>query len=141
MDEEKEIAPGLKLYNRPDAVKVMDFGSCGLNMVQDGKLQPEDFRHEQYLLAEENGKRILFSGCSHRGILNIMHWFQPDVFIGGFHLSKLPLDETLASFADRLNTYPTTYYTCHCTGTEQYRFMQSRMKNLHYISAGDSITL
>ena len=141
VDEEKEIAPGLKLYNRPDAVKVMDFGSCGLNMVQDGKLQPEDFRHEQYLLAEENGKRILFSGCSHRGILNIMHWFQPDVLIGGFHLSKLPLDETLASFADRLNTYPTTYYTCHCTGTEQYRFMQSRMKNLHYISAGDSITL
>jgi 7,8-dihydropterin-6-yl-methyl-4-(beta-D-ribofuranosyl)aminobenzene 5'-phosphate synthase len=70
-----------------------------------------------------------------------MHWFQPDVLIGGFHLSKFPLDETLASFADRLNTYPTTYYTCHCTGTEQYRFMQSRMKNLHYISAGDSITL
>ena len=141
VDEEKEIAPGLTLYNRPDAVKVMDFGSCGLNVVQDGVMQPEDFRHEQYLLAEENGKRILFSGCSHRGILNIMHWFQPDVLIGGFHLSKFPLDETLASFADRLNTYPTTYYTCHCTGTEQYRFMQSRMKNLHYISAGDSITL
>ena len=141
VDEEKEIAPGLKLYNRQDAVKVMDSGSCGLNMVQDGKLQPEDFRHEQYLLAEENGKRILFSGCSHRGILNIMHWFQPDVLIGGFHLSKLPLDEALSSFADRLNTYPTTYYTCHCTGTEQYRFMQARMKNLHYLSAGENITL
>ena len=64
VDEEKEIAPGLTLYNRPDAVKVMDFGSCGLNVVQDGVMQPEDFRHEQYLLAEENGKRILFSGCS-----------------------------------------------------------------------------
>ena len=53
VDEEKEIAPGLTLYNRPDAVKVMDFGSCGLNVVQDGVMQPEDFRHEQYLLAEE----------------------------------------------------------------------------------------
>ena len=27
VDEEKEIAPGLILYNRPDAVKVMEFGS------------------------------------------------------------------------------------------------------------------
>ncbi len=141
MDEEKEIAPGLKLYNRSDAVKVMDFGSSGLNMVQDGKVYPEDSLHEQYLLAEENGKRILFSGCSHRGILNIMHWFQPDVLIGGFHLSKLPLDGTLASFAGQLDAYKTVYYTCHCTGTEQYRFMQSRMEDLHYISAGVSVVI
>ena len=131
----------LSLPAEAGPVPFFDLSREGDGVILTRKLQPEDFRHEQYLLAEENGKRILFSGCSHRGILNIMHWFQPDVLIGGFHLSKLPLDETLASFADRLNTYPTTYYTCHCTGTEQYRFMQSRMKNLHYISAGDSITL
>ena len=141
VDEEKEIAPGLTLYNRPDAVKVMDFGSCGLNMVQNGVMQPEDFRHEQYLLAEENGKRILFSGCSHRGILNIMRWFEPDILIGGFHLSKLPLDETLASYVDQLNAYQTVYYTCHCTGVEQFRFMQGRMEHLRYISAGDSVVI
>ncbi len=40
-----------------------------------------------------------------------------------------------------LNAYATTYYTCHCTGTEQYQFMKSRMKNLHYLSAGENITL
>lgn len=28
---------------------------------------PDDFRHEQYLLIEENGRRILISGCSHKG--------------------------------------------------------------------------
>ena len=139
--EKKEIASGLTIWNRPDAVSLVDFGSCGLNMVQDGAMQPEDFRHEQYLLAEENGKRILFSGCSHRGILNIMHWFRPDVLIGGFHLSKFPLDETLASYAARLNTYPTTYYTCHCTGTEQFRFMRESMENLHYLSTGESIMI
>ncbi len=141
VDEKKEIAPGLTLYNKPDADRVMDFGSCGLNMIQDGVMQPEDFRHEQYLMAEEKGKRILFSGCSHRGILNIMHWFQPDVLIGGFHLSKFPPDETLASFAGQLNAYRTVYYTCHCTGWEQYRFMRARMENLRYISAGESIVI
>ncbi len=141
VDSVKEIAPGFTLYNRPDAMKLDDFGSCGLNMVQDGIMRPEDFRHEQYLLADVNGKRVLFSGCSHRGILNIMHWFQPDVLIGGFHLSKVPLDETLASFTDRLNAYRAVYYTCHCTGVEQYRFMRERMDNLFYISAGESIVI
>ena len=49
-----------------------------------GKLIPEDFRHEQYLIVHEKGRRIVFSGCSHRGILNIAHWLKPDVLIGGF---------------------------------------------------------
>ena len=92
-------------------------------------------------MAEENGKRILFSGCSHRGILNIMHWFHPDICIGGFHLSKFPLDETLAGYAKTLNAYPTAYYTGHCTGTAQYQFMQESMRNLHYLSTGDSIVI
>ena len=63
------------------------------------------------------------------------------VQIGGFHLSKLPLDETLASYVDQLNAYQTVYYTCHCTGVEQFRFMQGRMEHLRYISAGDSVVI
>ena len=141
VDREKEIAPGMTLYNWGDAVKVEDFGSCGLNRMQDGKMQPEDFRHEQYLAVEEKGKRILFSGCSHRGILNIMHWFRPDVLIGGFHLSKFPLDERLAGIARQLDAFQTDYYTCHCTGTEQYRFMLGHMDRLHYISEGERIEI
>ena len=34
-------------------------GSFGLTMVQEGALLPEDFRHEQYLLIEEDGRRVL----------------------------------------------------------------------------------
>ncbi len=137
--EEKRIAEGITVYGCISAPKIMDFGSSGLNMIRDGRMAPEDFRHEQYLLAEENGKKILFSGCSHRGILNIMHWFRPDVLVGGFHLSGHPLDETLAGYAKALDAYPTAYYTGHCTGTEQYRFMKERMRNLHYLSTGETV--
>lgn len=139
--DEKTIADGLTLYGAHRAPKIMDFGASGLTVIRDGKLLDEDFRHEQYLLAEENGKRILFSGCSHRGILNIMHWFRPDILVGGFHLSKFPLDETLAGFARALDACPAAYYTGHCTGTEQYRFMKENMRNLHYLSAGESIVV
>ena len=141
VDEDMRITESIMVYGCHNAQKVMNFGSCGLNMIQDGRMTEDDFRHEQYLLVEENGRKILFSGCSHRGILNIMHWFRPDILIGGFHLSKLPLDETLAGYAKALNAYPTVFYTGHCTGTAQYQFMKERMKNLHYLSAGESIVI
>ena len=141
VDEDIQVAEGITIYGCHHAPKIMDFGSCGLNMIQDGRMAEDDFRHEQYLLVVENGKRILFSGCSHRGILNIMRWFRPDILIGGFHLSKLPLDETLAGYAKALNAYPTAYYTGHCTGTAQYQFMKESMRNLHYLSTGDSIVI
>ena len=87
------------------------------------------------------GKKVLISGCSHKGVLNITNWFVPDVLIGGFHFSKLPLDDKLAEYADYLNKFKTVFYTCHCTGVEQYEFMKKYMENLNYISTGDSVEI
>ncbi len=117
------------------------FDSGGLKTIREGRLIPEDFRHEQYLLVEENGKRVLFSGCSHRGVVNLTRRFRPDVLIGGFHFFRLPLDEALAAQAAALDAFPTAYYTCHCTGEIQYMFLKERMKNLHYLRTGDKIEL
>ena len=44
----------------------------GLHTIRDNQFIDEDFRHEIYLLVNQNNKRILFSGCSHRGIINIV---------------------------------------------------------------------
>ena len=102
---------------------------------------PDDFRHEQYLLIEENGLRVLLSGCSHRGVLQIAAHFTPDVLIGGFHFSKRALDADLAADARSLDAMRTRYYTCHCTGTAQYHFMKARMKHLAYLACGESVIL
>lgn len=136
-----EIADGLTLYDCAERKKLIDLGSFGLNMEQDGQLVPDDFRHEHYLSAEENGKRILISGCSHRGIINIAEWFKPDVLVGGFHFNKLPLDKTLESYAQRLDALGTVFYTCHCTGTAQYEYMKRCMKNLNYLATGDVVEI
>ena len=96
----------LTLHSCAQAQKRHDLGAFDLTMLEDGAFRPEDFRHEQYLLVEENGQKILFSGCSHRGILDIVDWFRPDVLIGGFHFSKLPLDDTLRTYAHLLAGFP-----------------------------------
>lgn len=130
------IAPGLTLYSCNDYEKAYDLGSFDLNMMVDGQCVPDDFKHEHYLLIEENNKKILISGCSHKGILNIANWFKPDILVGGFHFSKLPLDDTLKEYAKYLDSFHTEYYTCHCTGTEQFAYMSKYMNRLHYLSTG-----
>ena len=73
-DERQEIAPGLTLYacNGRERLRPIDHGG----MTAGG--EREDFRHEQYLLIETEGKRVLVSGCSHKGVLNVVEWFRPD---------------------------------------------------------------
>lgn len=84
---------------------------------------------------------MLISGCSHKGILNIVNWFRPDVLVGGFHFMKMPLDDRLKASARELDACGTEYYTCHCTGVEQFAFMKPYMKNLRYLSAGQTIVI
>lgn len=140
-DDFYQITDGLCLCSCNNREKSFDLGSFGLTVKEKGVFAPDPFLHEQYLLIEEEGKRVLISGCSHKGVLNIVKWFTPDVLIGGFHFSKLSLDETLKGYAEYLSSFDTDYYTCHCTGVEQYEFMKNYMKRLGYISAGERFTI
>lgn len=99
--------------------------------------QPETFRHEQYLLIREGGRKILISGCSHKGVVNVARWLAPDVLIGGFHLVRVEDERKIESIADELLSLPIEYYTGHCTGLVQYDQLKKRMGGrLHYLSAG-----
>jgi len=140
-EDQLKIADGITLYHCNQNPTKHALGNERLYMLQDGRFLTDDLRHEQYLLMEEKGKRILFSGCSHKGILNIMEWFQPDVLIGGFHMLMKPLDAALEQYAKKLDAYHTEYYTCHCTGKEQYHYMKQYMKHLHVLSAGQHLVI
>ena len=141
-----KLDDGLMLYSCNGRSMPYGLDAAGLTVQRDGEFVPEDFRHEQYLLVEENGKKILFSGCSHKGILNIETWFQPDVLIGGFHLKQLdPAGEDrsrLQQTAELLQMFPTRYWTCHCTGVPQYKFLKEIMgPQLEYLAAGQTLCI
>lgn len=132
---------GITLLSLNGVDKPYAVDGAGLSAIIDGRRVPDDFRHEQYLLIEEAGRRILFSGCSHNGVLNIVSYFRPDILIGGFHFMNLPLDSNLLQNARELDGFGAGYYTCHCTGTEQYDYMKRCLPRLHYLSSGESITI
>ncbi len=136
------LGPGVSIIPSETLKQTMEARPFGLTVMQNGRLTADDFRHEQYLLWETNKGRVLFSGCSHRGIFQIMDWFHPQVLVGGFHFFKIPpSSETLQEYARRLNDFPTRFYTCHCTGVEQFDQMLPLMERLFYLSAGDTIDI
>ena len=141
-----DLGEGLRLI--PGKAVPQPFGAepYGLNVEENGVLRPDDFLHEQYLECTENGRKILFSGCSHRGIRNITDFFRPDILVGGFHFKKLDPEgagaPVLRENAAALLGYPTVYYTCHCTGTAQYDFLKPLMgEKLHALHTGSVLEL
>ena len=139
--EDLDLGKGLSLFSCNERERRYVLESAGLTEKVGDVFIPDDFRHEQYLLICEKGKRVLISGCSHKGILDITEWFAPDILVGGFHFSKKPLDGALTEAARRLAVYPTEYYTCHCTGEAQFSYMKDYMEKLRYLSCGESIEI
>ncbi len=139
--DELKICDGYTLFSCNANERPHWLGSFGLNKKTDGDFVPDDFLHEQYLLIEENGKRVLISGCSHKGVMDIVSWFKPDALVGGFHYSKLEASELLKSCSEYLASFETDYYTCHCTGVEQFEFMAQFMPRLKYLSCGETVNI
>lgn len=140
-EDELRINENISLFSCNERKRKHYLGSFGLNMEVNGQFVSDDFRHEQYMLIKENGKNILVSGCSHKGIMDITEWFCPDVLVGGFHYSKLEIDENLSEYAKFLDGFNTDFYTCHCTGVQQYEYMKNIIKNIHYLSCGETIII
>ncbi|MDO4949134.1 MAG: MBL fold metallo-hydrolase [Bacteroidales bacterium] len=114
----------------------------------------DTFGHEQNLIVEEAGKTVVFAGCAHRGIVNILRRAEelmgraPTHVVAGMHLTKSGLDKseedlsirTLA--AELLHYNGTMFYTMHCTGEEPFGKLKSLMgARIAYVACGDSITI
>ena len=124
------LSDTLSLHTCPNFPQVYFTDAYGMQVKRRGQLEVDDFRHEMYLLIREGERRIIVSGCSHRGVMNLKTWFAPDVFIGGFHLMKLdPEKETtrLKFTAMELMKQETVYYTGHCTGDAQFDALKAHM--------------
>ncbi len=107
------------------------------------------FCHEQNLVITENDKIVLFAGCAHCGIVNILRKVSevtgkvPTHVLAGMHLAKHTDMQDIESLADELMKYGNTkFYTMHCTGEEQFNRLKSFMgAQIEYLACGDNVTI
>lgn len=111
----------------------------------------DTFSHEQYLVISYESKKILISGCAHKGIVNILDRYYeiyknyPDIVISGFHMIQKDTytDDDVARIkntAVELLKTGAKFYSGHCTGQEAFDIMKEIMGNmLIQIHSGDSL--
>ena len=146
MDEE------LALFSNVKGRMLWPKGNLELKKKTGKDFVQDEFEHEQYLVVTEGNKRVLFYGCAHNGILNILaHYYDlygayPDTVVSGFHMKKKEYtaedDALIAETAKQLITMPTQFYTGHCTGEYAFAIMKEIMgEQLTYVHSGDSLNL
>ena len=106
-----------------------------------GRYIEDDFNHEIYLVIKEFDTNVLVTGCSHKGIENIVSSIETSRHlelthvIGGYHFNHYDsfnfqqvdyLNELGKKFSKKAKT---TFYSCHCTGDEAFFELKRNMKD------------
>ena len=129
-------------------------GDTSLYTKKDGNRVLDEFDHEIYLTLKENKHNVLISGCSHKGIENIIDNIEAATstkfteVIGGFHLNHYnPENNIETEYLKELGEYlidsrNTKYYSCHCTGDVAFKELNKEMHDkLERIKTGSVIEI
>lgn len=142
VDKPTEILPDVFIFPKIIDQYPKPIGNKRLLLKKGGRLTPDDFAHEIVMAIKENGKLVIFTGCSHNGILNMIDTVAREfkgvpikAVIGGFHLVALPPFNFLAekrqdieSIGKAVMNYPVEVtYTGHCTEKRAFNVLKSVM--------------
>lgn len=143
-----EIDDTLTLFSDVTGQDCCPGGNRTLFEWENGAYVPDRFQHEQSLIVREGDKVALFTGCAHRGVVNICARAKeiigrdPDFVIGGMHLfspstGKSEPDKNIRAVASRLAQTGSHYYTCHCTGQHAFAVLHETLgERIAFLAAG-----
>jgi 7,8-dihydropterin-6-yl-methyl-4-(beta-D-ribofuranosyl)aminobenzene 5'-phosphate synthase len=149
------VAPGVYLLTEIGSVHKRPRGNNRLYMKTSGSLVPDPFDHELIMAIHEDDGMVVFSGCSHSGILNLIDAARakfPRVPIkavfGGFHLIGAPIINSMAASKSEvrdigwqvMEKVDGTVYSGHCTGQKAFAVLAGVMgENLQPFNTGATV--
>jgi len=151
-----EIAPGVWVIPAMDQHHPLPSGNRMLYRKTTRGLEQDDFDHEQALVIKQEEGLVVYSGCCHNGVLNVMDTVKKHfpgekvkAILGGFHLYNPVLlkmeekKEEVSSLGKRLNEKEfEKCFTGHCTGGEAYSILEEELGDrLVYFYTGASFKL
>ncbi len=122
----------------------MPVGNKFLSSMSGTKMVPDQFLHEIILAIKEPDGIVLFSGCCHSGILNMIdrvHEYFDNLpikaVVGGFHLVLQPgkdrMSQTRKDITDLADAIikkgVQKIFTGHCTGKKAFEVLSHRLKD------------
>lgn len=117
----------------------------------------DDFNHEMVACFKSQDGIVVFTGCAHQGILNILETVNDTFYplkiktvIGGFHLPDSDSENEFETEKDLLllgevlaeKYKDVVFYTGHCTDKNSYKLLKTKLnEKLNEIYTGLKITL
>ena len=155
VSEMRVVAPGVYLLTSVGSTHRRPRGNSRLFVESDGGLVPDPFDHELVMVVHEDDGMVVFSGCSHRGILNIIDAAAAQfprvpikAVVGGFHLIGLPFYNSMAASRSEvreigrqvMEKVEGPVYSGHCTGEKAYGVLEGVMgERLNRFQTGSSV--
>ena len=155
--EPVEILPGVHLLPRITGDHPRPAGNKRLPLRKDGAFRPDDFAHEILMVIREGGGLVVFTGCSHSGVLNMVETAAAafegvpvKAVVGGFHLFAAGPFRRVAggrraaeAIGEALLRQPVERaYTCHCTGDAAFQALKAVMgERLYDLRTGSRVQL
>lgn len=142
VDGSQEIAPGVFVLTTIGSEHAIPKGNRHLFVGTDRGLVRDDFGHELVLVVHEGDGMVVFSGCSHNGILNMIDaavarfpGTRIKAVLGGFHLIGIPIFNTMAGSRSEVEAIGRAIlertdgkvFTGHCTGPKAFAVLQRVM--------------
>jgi 7,8-dihydropterin-6-yl-methyl-4-(beta-D-ribofuranosyl)aminobenzene 5'-phosphate synthase len=155
IDDMRIVAPGVYLLTAIGSSHPRPRGNRRLFMESGKALVPDSFDHELMMVVHEDDGMVVFSGCSHHGILNLIDAARAQfpripikAVFGGFHLIGLPFYNSMAASRAEvrdigwqvMDKVEGTVYSGHCTGKKAFGVLAGVMgENLKAFSTGSSV--
>jgi 7,8-dihydropterin-6-yl-methyl-4-(beta-D-ribofuranosyl)aminobenzene 5'-phosphate synthase len=155
VDDMRLVAPGVYLLTGIGSSHQRPRGNRHLFMESAGEIIPDPFDHEMIMVVHEDDGMVVFTGCSHHGILNLIDAARaqfPRVPIkavfGGFHLIGLPFFNSMAASRSEVRNIgfqvmekvEGTVYSGHCTGGKAFGVLSGVMgEKLEAFHTGASV--
>ncbi|QSZ26984.1 MBL fold metallo-hydrolase [Aceticella autotrophica] len=149
ISEDKEIEKDFYVVTNTNIEYNNDFTTKHFLIEKNNKKLMDKFEDEVFVVVKEGNVINIITGCSHAGILNILHTakkrfegFKIKSLIGGFHLKGMPSSE-VEDIAWNLKEYNMEkIYTGHCTGVEEYAILKNILRDrISYLTTSSSIII
>lgn len=151
IDDNFKIAENINILTNFPKDFPLPTGNSKLLEKQSDKFHIDKFEHEILLLISENNKNLVFTACSHSGIINMVNRAKQYLngrgitsVLGGFHLSSRGKNAESLEYIDNLTSEikkcNIPFYTGHCTGTANFISMKKILgDNLLSMNVGEVI--
>lgn len=157
IDQTTEIATNVFAITDISTKHKKQKGNRYLYTQSQSRWEHDSFDHELLLVIKERDSLVIFTGCAHSGVLNMIetaatHFLGERIkaVVGGFHLVGLPLFDSIGGTKQDIKDlglallqYPIDkFYTGHCTGKKAYGLLKEVLaERLEAIPTGRCISI